>query len=108
MDEFIISSDKNTKAMNKVIVGFHISLQAEKEALSLVRSKIKVENVEFTSSVFSKIEKLQADLAAENKIMDELAEKTQKAKVPSEKLKNATQSKPNLEEECSLIKGCIS
>ena len=40
--------------------------------------------------------------------MDELAEKTQKAKVLSEELKNATQSKTNLEEEHSLIKGCIS
>lgn len=106
--EFRISSEKNTEAMNKVITGFPTSLQVEKDALSLVRSGIKVEKAKLTSSVLSKIEKLQEDLATKNKIMDELTEKTQKNKVLSEKLKNATQSKTNLEEEHSLVKGCIS
>ena len=63
----------------KVIEEFHTSLQAEKEALSLVC--FRVENVEPTSSVISKIEKLQLDLAAKYKIMDGLAKKTQKSKV---------------------------
>lgn len=94
--------------MNKVFEGFCTSLNAEKEALSLIGSDIKIENVELPSSVVLWIEKLQADLTIENKIMDELAEKNQKTKVLAQKLKHTTQHNANLEEERSLIKGCIS
>lgn len=94
--------------MNKVIERFGSSLKAEKEALSLIRSDIKVENVELTSSIISKIEKLQEDLAVEYKIMDELAKKTQKAKVLSVTLKNATKHNDGLEDERTLVKACVS
>ena len=40
--------------------------------------------------------------------MDDLAEKTQKKKVISAKLKNTKTSIANLEEEKSLVKGCVS
>lgn len=58
-----------------MIAGFRSSLQAEKEALSLVHSEIKFDNVKTNASVLTKIEKLQQDLAVENKIMDQLAKK---------------------------------
>lgn len=104
MNDFITSSNKNTANMNKVIKGFLNSLKDEKEAHSLILSDIKVENVELTSSIVSKIEKLQEELAAENKIMDELTEKTQKAKVFSVKLKSATKDIVDLEDERTIVK----
>lgn len=61
--------------MNKVIVGFQTSLQAEKEALSLVHSEIKLQNTETNAYVVLKIKKLQKDLAAENNFMDKLPQK---------------------------------
>ncbi|CAI9272003.1 unnamed protein product [Lactuca saligna] len=108
MVEFRSSSDKNTNAMNKVIIGFRSSLQAENDALSLVHSKIKMENTELTSSVLSNIEKLQEDLAVENKIIDELAEKTHKAKVLSVKLNTATKHVDDLETERTIVNNCVS
>lgn len=81
MAEFRSSTDSNTEAMNKVITRFWTSLKAKKEAFSIVFSKIKQDNIELNASVVSKIEKLQSDLAAENNLMDKLAEKTAKAKV---------------------------
>ena len=63
MVEFRTSYESNTEAVNKVITGFHNSLQAKKEDLSVVRSTIKVDNVELNASVLSKIKKLQEDLA---------------------------------------------
>ncbi|CAI9300387.1 unnamed protein product [Lactuca saligna] len=80
----------------------------EKEAVSKLRANIKLNNVDLNSSITAQIDKLQKDLAIENKIMDELVEKTQKTKVLTKKLKNATQDITQLEEERSLVKGCIS
>lgn len=68
------------EAMNKVIAGFHNSLQADKEALSVVCVAIKVQNADLNASILTKIENLQEDLAIENKIMDQLVETTQKTK----------------------------
>ena len=78
MTDFRTSSDKNVVDVNKVIEGFQISLQAEKEALSTLCVNIKVGNVELNSTITTKIEKLQDHLEGENKIMDALAEQTQK------------------------------
>lgn len=108
MVEFRTTSESNNEAINKVIEGFHNSLKAERMALSVIRSNIKVKNDELTSSVVSKIEKLQADLAVENKIMDELAEKTQKVTVHSVKMKNATKHIDYLEIEKTIIKSFVS
>ena len=107
MAEFRSSSDKYTEATNMVIAGFHSSLQSENEALSLVRSEIKVENAKLTSSVLSNIEKLQEDLVVENKIMDQLVEKTQKAKVISFKLRTPINHIDDLQNERTVIKSCI-
>lgn len=81
MNDFHTSSDKNVADMNKVIEGFRISLQTEKETFSSLGSDIQNANVELNSSIFEKITKLQNDLATENKIMDALAEQNQKTKV---------------------------
>ncbi|CAI9281350.1 unnamed protein product [Lactuca saligna] len=91
--------------MNKVIEGFNLSLKAEKDALSKIRADIKVDNVELYTTISTKIEKLQDDLVIENKIMDELAEKTQKTKFLTIKLKNATENIAQIEEDRSLVKG---
>lgn len=104
MTDFQISSNNNTNSMNKVIEGFGSSLQAEKEALSLISSHIKVENVDLNSSIVSNIEKLHIDLAIENKITNDLAEKNQKAKVFSMNLKNATKHNVYLEDERTLVR----
>lgn len=91
--------------MNKVIEGFRTSLQVEKEALSSLCSNIHNANAELNSSISEKLIKLQNDLAAENKIMDALAEQTQKTKVLQQKLKNAPLNIAKFEEKKLLVKG---
>lgn len=105
MNDLRTSSDNNTTDMNKMIEGFHSSLKAEKEALSNIPADIKVDNAELHTTLSTMIEKLQEDLAIENKIMYELAQKTQKTKVLSVKLKNATTTIAQLEDERVLVKG---
>ena len=92
MEDFWSSFDNNTTAANKVITNLGNRLQTEKEALSKVRVELRVDNMEMSASIVSKIEKLQTDLATENKIMDRLAVKTKKVKVLSVQLANATNS----------------
>lgn len=76
MVNFRTSSGSNTEAVNKVVAGFHNSMQAEKEALFIIHSEIKVDNVELKTSVLTKIKKLQEDFAIENMIMAWLEKKT--------------------------------
>lgn len=61
-----------------------------------------------TSSIVSKIEKLQADLATENAIMDKLSIKTEKVKVLSTKLSYATKHLDDLASEKAVIKSRVS
>lgn len=104
MADFRTSSDKNTSDMNKDIVGFWFSLQAGKQALSTLRTDIKLDNTELNTSISEQITNLQNDFVAKNKIMDALVEQTQKMKVLTEKLKNATQNIAKIEEERSIVK----
>lgn len=107
MVEFRTSSDSNTEFVNKVIARFCNFLQAEKEELYVVRSTIKVDNVDLNASVLSKIETLQKDLVAENNIMGQLAEKTQKAKVLSIKLQYTNKRVVDLESKKIVVKSCV-
>ncbi|CAI9271899.1 unnamed protein product [Lactuca saligna] len=108
MNDLRISFDKNTTDMIKMIEGLHSSVKAKKEALSKLCSEIKLDNIDMNSTISTKLEKLQNDLAAENKIMDTFDEQTQKVKVLTKKMKNATLNISNLEEEKSLVNGKIS
>ena len=83
MKGFRSSYNKYTIVANKVITSLGSTLQMEKEALSKVHSKLRVDNAEMSASIVSTIEKLQEDLAIENKTMDKLAMKTEKVKVLS-------------------------
>ena len=83
------SCESNTAAANKVNSSLGSSLQTEKEPLKKIRTELHADNSEFQTSISSKIEKLQEDLATTNKIMDQVIVKTEKSKVLSVKLSNA-------------------
>lgn len=78
----------NTNA-NKVISSLGETLQTEKTALAKVRTEIKNDHAKLQTSITSKLDKLQEDLAIQKKIMDELVVKTKKGKVLSMKLSHA-------------------
>lgn len=66
----------NATKMVAAVDSLSQSLQAETAKFDLVRSDIQIENHSLISSVNSSLEKLQADLAMENKLMDDLARKS--------------------------------
>ena len=70
MGDFKTSFESNTATTNRVISILGSSLQTEKEALKKIGTELQADNSKFQTSISSKIEKLQEDLATENKIMD--------------------------------------
>lgn len=73
-----------------------------------MHSDLRVDNTELNTSILTKIEKLQIDLVAENKIMDKLVEKTEKAKKNSVKLHYRNKRVDDLESEKTILKSCVS
>ena len=65
-------------------------MKSEKQALSTLHADITLDNTDLNLPITQQLTKLQNDLAAENKIMNVLAEQTQKTKVLDETPKNAS------------------
>lgn len=86
MGNFRTSFETNTTKENQVITSLGSTLHTDKVALDMIRTDLQTDNTEFQTSISSKIEKLQEDLAMENKIMDELPLKIEKLNVMSVKL----------------------
>ncbi|CAI9288513.1 unnamed protein product [Lactuca saligna] len=102
------SADKIRTDMNMVIKAFGSSLKAEREDLSKIRGDIKLDNVDQNSTITTQLDNLKPNMVAENKIMDALAEQTQKAKVLTENLKHAKLEVDKLQEEKISIKAFYS
>lgn len=73
-----------------------------------IRSQIQVDNSALNIAIENKIEKLQADLATDNNLMDKLAQKTKKVKVLSVKLNYANRHLHDLGSEKIVLKSCVS
>ncbi|CAI9263909.1 unnamed protein product [Lactuca saligna] len=102
------SFESNTTKANAVITSLGSTLRTEKDALEQVLTSIQSTNTEFQSSLSSKIEKLHEDFAMENKIMDDLAVKTEKVKVLYVKLNHANKRIEDLLSEKVVMKSCIT
>ncbi|KAL7582768.1 hypothetical protein Lser_V15G45356 [Lactuca serriola] len=81
LDSFKGHADTNAAKVNDMIDSLSQSLYAEEEKFDTVRSEIQTKNHSLNMSVNSRLEKLHADLAMENKIMDDLARKTTQIEV---------------------------
>ncbi|CAI9261279.1 unnamed protein product [Lactuca saligna] len=108
MSTFQTSFDSTVAKANESISSLSTYLRTEKEALEKVLTNIKAYYSELNSSITSKIEKLQDDLATESKIMDALALKTEKVKVLTIKLDHAKKKINEHLSEKIVIKSCIA
>lgn len=108
MADFWKSSDENIESANKVVISLSSNLQVEKESFSHVRSEIKADSDELKTSIISKIEKLQVDIATENTIMDKLTQKSENVKFLSLKLNYTNKCLDDFESENTVIKSCVS
>ncbi|XP_023730368.1 uncharacterized protein At4g04980-like [Lactuca sativa] len=100
--------ETNTNKVNNAIESLSKCLQAEKENFDSVRSSLQANQTTLLSSINNLLDKLQADLAMENKIMDELARKTTLLEVESIQLNQANKEIDSLKTERVVIKSCIS
>lgn len=107
MGNFQTSFEANTAKANKVITSLGTTLRSKKAAIENIHIGNQTDNTEFQSSISAKIEKLQDDLVMENKIMDELAVKTEKLKVMYVKLTHTNQHIDELKSEKVVIKSCM-
>ena len=98
----------NTAKENAVVTSLGTIFRTEKDALEKVCTGIQSDNTEFHTSISSEIAKLHEDLTLENKITDEIAIKTEKAKVLSIKLTHANKHFDNLLSEKAGMKSCIA
>lgn len=104
----MISFETNTAKANAVIISLGNTLRTEKDALENVHTSNQSDNSELNTSISSKIEKLQDDLAIESKIMDALASKTTRVKVLSAQLTNANLQIDEIKFEKADMKSCIA
>lgn len=97
----------NASTMNATIVSLTASLQTEKDHFENIRKGIQADNAELQSSINSRLDKHQAELAMENKIMDELAVKTTQLKSQSLKLSQAHKEIDELNYKRTIVKCCV-
>ena len=98
----------NAKKVNSAIKSLSTSLRDEKDKFDSVRNILLADQVTLLSSITSRLDKLQVELAMENKIMDELARKTTLLEVQSVKLTQMNKEIDSLKSERPVIKSCVS
>ena len=73
LESFRGHADTNATKVNASVDSLTKSLQEETTKFDSVRTALQDDHSSFLTSVASRLDKLQADLAMENRIMDELA-----------------------------------
>ncbi|KAL7595963.1 hypothetical protein Lser_V15G29771 [Lactuca serriola] len=66
-------TESNANKVNSAIDSLSKSLQGEQQKFEVVRASLKTNEIVLLSSISSRLNKLQNNLAMENKVMDELA-----------------------------------
>lgn len=108
MESLQAAAETNATKVNNTIDSLSKSLQAEKEKFDQVCSSLQTDHASLQTSIDSRLEKLQADLATENKIMDELARHTTLIKTQSVRLTQARREIDDLKSERVVMKSCVS
>lgn len=69
-------AESNATKFNSAIDSLSNSLQGEQQKFEMVRDSLQVDQTTLLTSTSTRLDKLQNDLAMENKFMDQLALKT--------------------------------
>ncbi|XP_052620855.1 uncharacterized protein LOC128126781 [Lactuca sativa] len=108
MSTFQSSFESNTVKATEVISSLRSTLRIEKAKLEEVHIGLQVDTSELNTSISSKIQKLQDDLATEINIMDALVVKTKKVKVFTIKLENVEKQMNELLSKRAVVKSCVA
>ncbi|XP_023738707.1 pollen-specific leucine-rich repeat extensin-like protein 2 [Lactuca sativa] len=78
---------KNAQAVNASVENLQRSLQSERSNLEAARQAIEAANKTLHANVYDRLTQLEAELAVENRIMDELDRRTSQLKLQTHKLR---------------------
>lgn len=98
-----MNASKVTSSITKLEEAF----AAEKQHFATLRQDIQKDNAALLSSLNERFTKLQADLAMENSVMDELALKTTQLKTKNLQLSQANHEVNQLRSERAVVKSCV-
>ncbi|XP_023761201.1 uncharacterized protein LOC111909654 [Lactuca sativa] len=99
LDSLQAAAQKNAQMVNASVDNLTSSLQTEKKHFEEARQVMETNYTKLQSSIHTHLDKLQANLAMENKVIDELALKTTKVKTQVLKLTQALKENDELNSE---------
>ncbi|XP_023768812.1 uncharacterized protein LOC111917354 [Lactuca sativa] len=106
LESFKGHADSNAAKVNTTVDSLSNSLQEEKAKFDTGRSEIKDDHSSHITSVNAQLDKLHADLAMENKIMDELARKSTTIEVQNVQLAQPKKEIDTLKTERAVLRSC--
>ncbi|CAI9269809.1 unnamed protein product [Lactuca saligna] len=95
---------KNAQTVNASVENLQQSLQSERSNLEAARLAIEAANETLHANVNDRLNQLEAELAVENRIMDELDRRTSQLKMKNYKLRTATTEVNDLKSEREVIR----
>nr|KAJ0212218.1 hypothetical protein LSAT_V11C400205170 [Lactuca sativa] len=104
LDSLQVATAKNAATVNSSVEILQQTLQSECSKVEAARLAIEQANEVFHANVNKLLSQLQADLAMENGIMDELARRTNQLKLQTHKLRSAHAEIDDLKSEREVIK----
>ncbi|XP_052625071.1 uncharacterized protein LOC128132503 [Lactuca sativa] len=99
LDSLQAGAQKNSQTVNVSVDNLQRSLQAEMTSLAATRQDIEAANATLHDNVNDRLTQLEAKLAVENRIMDELDKRTSQLKMQNLKLCTATNELNDLKSE---------
>ncbi|KAL7618923.1 hypothetical protein Lser_V15G01055 [Lactuca serriola] len=108
LKSFQENADATKTTLEPIVQQLATFVSTELKSSATLRQSISDDNSALRTSIDERLAKLQEDLAAENSLMDVLANKTTALKVKSAHLSNSQQQIEALRSEREVIKTCVS
>ncbi|CAI9266115.1 unnamed protein product [Lactuca saligna] len=102
------AAQKNSLTVNASVDNLQRSLQAERSNLEAAHQAIEAANATLHDNVNDRLTQLEAELAVENRIMDELDKRTSQLRMQNLKLRTATAELNDLKSDREVIRSSIT
>ena len=104
LDSLQAAAAKNAQTVNASVENLQRSLESKRSNLEAARQAIEAANATLHANVNDRLTQLEAELAVENRIMDELDRHTSQLKMQNLKLRTATAEVNDLKSEREVIR----
>nr|KAJ0193603.1 hypothetical protein LSAT_V11C800454080 [Lactuca sativa] len=108
LDSLQAAAAKNVETVNTSVENLQRSLQSERSSLEVPCQAIEEANESLHANVNASLTQLEAELAMENRIMDELDRRTAQLKLQTHKLQTANAEINDLKSEREVIRSSVA